>query len=157
MKKLIAQLSRSAWWALLAPFLFGQSDTGRITGTISDATNAVVQNATVTLKNEKTGQIRKVTANDQGVYLVTQLGPSTYTVMAETAGMAPAEYSGVALQVGQERTLNITVQPAAVATEVNVSGGALAVIDTSSAAISGNVSNRRSLAGASLAAETGAT
>ena len=46
------------------------------------------------------------------------------------------------LQVGQERTLNITVQPAAVNTEVQVSGGDLAVIDTSSAAIGGNVSSR---------------
>jgi hypothetical protein len=48
----------------------------------------------------------------------------------------------VTLQVGQERTLYITVQPAAVTTEVKVSGGDLAVIDTSSAAIGGNVSSR---------------
>src|SRR5215468_11593253 len=56
--------------------------------------------------------------------------------------MAPAEYSGITLQVGQERTLNITVQPATVSTQVTVSGGDLAVVDTSSAAIGGNVSER---------------
>ena len=44
--------------------------------------------------------------------------------------------------MGQERTLNITVQPATVSTQVTVSGGDLAVVDTSSAAIGGNVSER---------------
>ena len=122
--------------------VYGQSDSGRIAGTVMDSTMAVVPNAIVNVKNEKTAQTRKVTANDQGVYLVMQLGPSTYTITADVAGMAPAEYRGVTLQVGQERTLNITVQPAAVATEVNVSGGDLAAVETSSAAISGNVSAR---------------
>src|SRR5260370_13309112 len=122
--------------------VYGQSDSGRIAGTVMDSTMAVVPNAIVNVKNEKTAQTRKVTANDQGVYLVMQLGPSTYTITADAAGMAPAEYRGVTLQVGQERTLNITVQPAAVATEVNVSGGELAAVETSSAAISGNVSAR---------------
>ena len=44
--------------------------------------------------------------------------------------------------MGQERTLNVTLQPSTVNTEVIVSGGALTVIDTSSAAIGGNVSER---------------
>ena len=56
--------------------------------------------------------------------------------------MAPAQYTGVTLQVGQERTLNIVVQPAAVATEITVSGGDLAALETSSASIGGNVSAR---------------
>src|SRR5215831_29428 len=128
--------------AVLPPMVHAQSDTARIAGTVTDPSSAVVPRAVVTVKNEKTGQVRKVASNDEGVYLVTQLGPSTYTVTTEAAGMARAEYTGITLQVGQQRTLNITVQPAAVATEVNVSGGALAVVDTSSAAIGGNVSAR---------------
>ena len=128
--------------AMAISLVYAQSDSGRITGTVTDSTNSVVPHAGVTVKNEKTGQARKVTANDEGVYLITQLGPSTYTITTEVAGMAPAEYSGITLQVGQERTLNITVQPASVATEIQVSAGDLAVIDTSSAAIGGNVSAR---------------
>jgi Carboxypeptidase regulatory-like domain len=128
--------------SLLLPWVYGQSDTGRITGTITDATGAALQSATITVKNEKTGQIRKAMAGDQGAYIVTQLGPSSYTVTAAATGMAPAEYSGVILQVGQERTLNIAMQVATVTTEVQVSGGALAVLETSSAAMGGNVSAR---------------
>src|SRR6266852_4032728 len=111
--------------AMMMPLVYGQSDTARITGTVTDSSNAVIPNAVITVKNGKTGQTRKVTTNQEGVYLVTQLGPSTYTVMAESPGMATAEYKGITLQVGQERTLNVTVQPAAVATEIKVSGGDL--------------------------------
>src|ERR1700682_2211189 len=95
---------------LFLPAVYAQSDTGRIAGPVTDATNSALSNATVTVKNEKTGQIRKVTANGQGAYLVTQLGPSSYAVTAEATGMAPAEHTGIILQVGQERTLNIAMQ-----------------------------------------------
>ncbi len=124
------------------PKMRAQSDTGRISGTILDTTAAVVPKAELTVTNERTGQSRKVMANDQGLYTVTQLGPSTYTVTAVTTGMARAEYRGVTLQVGQERTLNITLQPATMTTEVNVSSGALVTIDVSSAAMGSNVSER---------------
>src|SRR5215831_4320879 len=140
MKTQIGRLSLLG--AVMVSVLHAQSDTGRIAGTVTDPANAVVPRAAIKVKNEKTGETRKVVTNEQGLYFVTQLGPSTYTITVEVAGMAPAEYSGVTLQVGQERTLNIAVQPAAVATEVNVSGGDLAVVDTSSAAIGGNVSAR---------------
>jgi hypothetical protein len=122
--------------------IHGQSDTARIAGTVTDPTGSVVPHATITVKNEKTGQTRKAASNGQGQYLITELGPSIYSVTAEVTGMAPAQYTGVTLQVGQERTLNVSVQPATVSTEVQVSGGELAVIDTSSAAIGGNVSAR---------------
>ena len=128
--------------AMMIPIVHGQNDVGRIAGTITDATGAVIPAATVTVKNENTGRIHKAVANEKGVYLVAQLSPSRYTVTAEASGMAPAEYTGINLLVGQERTLNVTLQPSTVNTEVIVSGGALTVIDTSSAAIGGNVSAR---------------
>lgn len=127
---------------LIAGAIYAQTDTGRITGTITDATNAVVPSVAVTIKNEKTGQTRKLTTNQEGAYIATELGPSTYSITTEAAGMAPAQYSGVSLQVGQERMLNITLQPASVTTEVTVSGGELVVMDTSSARVGSNVSER---------------
>jgi hypothetical protein len=127
---------------IVLPLLNAQSDTGRIIGTITDPSGAVVPNTPVILKNEKTGAVRKVTSNEQGIYVATQLLPATYAITTQATGMATTEYAGVTLQVGQERIVNITVAPAAVATEVNVDGGNLALLDVSSAAIGGNVSSR---------------
>jgi hypothetical protein len=128
--------------ALSVPLLYAQSDAGRLTGTVTDATNSSLRDAQITIVNDKTGQTRKVTVNDQGMYLATQLGPASYTVLAEAPGMAKAQFTGVILQVGQERTLNIPMQVSSMSTEIQVSGGNLASLDTSSAAIGGNVSAR---------------
>jgi hypothetical protein len=128
--------------ATALPLLFGQSDVARIVGAVSDATGAVIPGATVTVKNENTGQSRQASSNERGHFTVTPLLPSVYSVKVESAGMAPAEYTGIRLQVGQERTMNVTLHPSAVTTEVNVSGGELAVIDFSSARIGANVSGR---------------
>ena len=133
-------------FALLGVFgvclAYGQSDVARIVGTVTDASGAVIPGATVTIKNERTGQSRKIAANGQGEYSATQLLPASYTLTAEATGMAPAEYTGVNVQVGQERRLNLTLQPATVNTEVNVSGGQVVVVDVSSARVGANVSER---------------
>ena len=128
--------------AVVSPIVFAQTDVGRIVGTITDSSNAAIPKATIDVKSEKTGLSRKIAANEQGQYIAAQLPPAMYTLKAEAPGMAPAEFSGVTLQVGQERTLNITLQPSTVSTEINVSGGELAVIDVSSAAIGANISSR---------------
>jgi hypothetical protein len=128
--------------AMTLPLVFAQTDAARITGTVTDASGAVIPAASVTVKNEKTGQSRKVTTDEHGVYLAPLLQPSTYSLTALAPGMATAEFKGISLQVGQERTLNIALSPASVSTEVNVSSGDLAALETTSAAIGTNVSER---------------
>jgi carboxypeptidase family protein len=129
-------------WAIVLPLLFGQNDSGRIAGTVADPTGAVVPNAAIKVVDEKTGQERKVVADSAGYFVIANLAPSTYKVTAQGNGLGPAETAGIPLSVGQERVLNIVVQPASVATSVEVSGGELTVVDTSSAAISANVNAR---------------
>src|SRR5437763_1891162 len=128
--------------ALCAPLVFGQTDAARIVGTVTDPSGAVISAAAITVKNEKTVLSRSVTTSEQGRYLVTPLLPSAYTVTVTAPGMSNAEFQGITLQVGQERTLNVTMQPASVTTMVNVSGGELSVIDVSSARIGANVNER---------------
>ena len=128
--------------AMTLPLVFSQTDSARITGTVTDASGAVIPSASVTVKNEKTGQERKAITDEHGVYLAQQLQPSTYSLTATAPGMANAEFKGISLQVGQERTLNITLSPSTTTTEVTVSGGELAALETSSATMGGNVSSR---------------
>ena len=96
-----------------------QLDQSRLAGSVADSTGFV-------------------STNEQGP----NLSPSTYTVAASHAGMSDASFQGVNLAVGQERNLNITMQLTSVSTEVNVSSGELAVIDTSSASVGANINAR---------------
>ena len=134
-------------WLPLASLVFSvmawaQADTGRISGTVKDSTGAVIPGATITIVSEKTGQERSVMSNELGNYIVPQLPAATYTVKGSSAGLTAPEIKGVALQVGQERIVNVTMQVTTLATEVTVTGADLAQVDTSSAAIGGNVSER---------------
>src|SRR4051812_23057471 len=122
--------------------VFAQTDSSRIVGLVTDVSGAVLPGATITIKSEKTGEERKVTANDLGYYVVPNLLPAAYTVTGKTNDLGPAVYSNINLAVGQERTLNVILQPSSMAQEVNVSGGELTVIDTSSARIGANVNER---------------
>lgn len=128
--------------AMILPLVFSQTDAARMTGTVTDASGAVIPAASVMVKNEKTGLSRKVTTDDHGVYLAPQLQPSTYSLTAAAPGMATAEFQGISLLVGQERLLNVTLAPSSMTTEVNVSGGELVTVDVSSARIGANVSTR---------------
>src|SRR5450756_55662 len=131
--------------AISLPLLFAQTDAARMTGTVTDASGAVIPAAAVTVRNEKTGQSRKVTTDEHGVYLAPQLQPSIYSLTAAAPGMSNAEFAGLSLQVGQERTLNVTLSPSSMTTEVNVAGGDLVTVDVSSARIGANVSTREAV------------
>src|ERR1051326_2610299 len=122
--------------------LWGQAEQARITGTVADSTGGLIPNATINIKDSRTGAERQVTSDDKGVYFITNLAPSTYDITAKGSGLGPAEYKEIRLTVGQERTINIVLQPATVTTEVTVSGGELTQIDTSSARVGAEVNER---------------
>src|SRR6266852_9287180 len=137
------RLMRSAAFAFLfLGVVFAQMDQGLIVGTVTDASGAAIPGATVTVKSDKTGSERTGTTNDRGFFSVTNLSPAQYTVTAKGAGLGPSTYSDIKISLGQERTLTIVLEPATLQQEVNVSGGELVVIDTSSARIGVNVGER---------------
>src|SRR5258708_2917786 len=122
--------------------LWAQADRARIVGTVTDPTGAVIPGASITAKDANTGSERQATADERGYYVISNLPPSEYTVTGKSRDLGPKEYSRIHVGVGQERTINIVLQPASITTEVTVSGGELSVIDTSSAAIGTNVNAR---------------
>src|SRR6266704_950831 len=122
--------------------LAGQTDRGLITGTVTDASGAAIPGATIAVKSEKTGEERRVTSNNSGSYSVTNLAPASYSIEAKAPALGPTQYTNIRLAVGQERVVNLILQPAAINQEINVSGGELTAIDTSSARIGANINER---------------
>lgn len=120
----------------------GQTDQARLVGSVTDINGSVVQRAKVVVRNQKTGVERTVETNEQGYYVVTNLLPAQYTVSGSAPGLGPTEYRDIAVGIGQERAVNLVLQPATLQQEVTVSGGELVNIDVSSARMGVNVSER---------------
>jgi hypothetical protein len=118
-----------------------QTDQGKLTGTVFDNTGGSVAGATITVKNERTGEERTQTTSNTGVFLIANLKPSTYTVRATKEGFAPIEYTQLAIAVGQELHLDFEIKPAGLEEAVTVVGQSQ-ILDLSSARIGANVSER---------------
>jgi hypothetical protein len=127
-------------FALLPTLAAAQAD-GRISGSVRDQSGALVGGATVKVKNDKTGEVRAALSNDQGMFVVSPLKPSTYTITAEKPGFSIIEYPEMPLAVGQELSLDFEFRPAGVQENVTVVATA-PVLDISSARIGANVSER---------------
>lgn len=122
--------------------VFSQSDQGRIAGTVRDQSKAVIAGATVSAKNERTGETRTVTTNDQGLYLITNLKPSTYAVRVAAQGFVESEITGLQLLVGATLTSDLEVKPSGASETVTVVATEEAALDTTSASMGANVNPR---------------
>jgi len=130
--------------ALLLPAIaFAQND-GRFTGVVLDPSGAVIPGATVTVKNERTGEERSVVSGSDGRYIVSNLRPSVYTVRAKAGDLAPLEFTGLQILAAQEFALDLSMTPAGVTETVQVTAS-VSNVDLSSARIGVNVSEREVL------------
>jgi hypothetical protein len=110
---------------LLIPFAAAQSSyTSQIRGVVTDASGALVQNATVTITNEGTNISSTAKTDASGLYILTGLRPDSYTVRVEAAGFQKEETKNVVLAVSQQATLNYTLKPLGVLTTVDVTTAA---------------------------------
>jgi Carboxypeptidase regulatory-like domain len=136
--------SLSAIFAVMAfsTSLFAQTSGGRLVVTVTDQSDTTIKAATLTIINERTNEGRKVTTNAEGVYAAPQLEPSNYTVRASQAGFADSEAKGLTIQVGQELRTTLVLAVSSTSAVVNVQGRSLANVDTSSAKVGVNVSER---------------
>jgi hypothetical protein len=98
------------WFSLgFVGSLRGQT-VASISGTITDASGAVLSGASVAVKNLETGAQRIVTADDAGRYDVESLGVGQYEVRAEAQGFRPEIKTGITLVVGQHAEVNLTLR-----------------------------------------------
>ena len=125
--------------AMVAP-AWAQGDA-RFSGTVLDQSGAFVAGAIVTVKNQKTGEVRTATSGPEGRYVVPNLKPSIYTISITVGSFQPLEYTDMTLAAGQEFGLDLELRPAGVSETVTVEAHATA-IDLSSARIGANVSER---------------
>jgi hypothetical protein len=97
-----------------------QQDTATVSGTVTDATGAVVPRAAVAATNVQTGIRVRTTATDAGTYVIPSLRPGDYSIAVESQGFQKTVRTGVTLQVAQVARIDVTLQTGALSESVEV-------------------------------------
>src|SRR3990172_4343201 len=111
-----------------------QTATGQITGTIKDATGAVVPGASVTVHSDLTGLNRTAVSNQNGDYSFPLLPVGTYWVGVELQSFRPAKRTGIRLNVDQVLRIDLDLALGGVTEVVEVQAATVA-IDSESASV----------------------
>ena len=113
---------------LLCVFLAGacllaQTETGQITGTVTDPSGAAIPNAQVSVRSVGTSAVRSVTTSADGAYNVTNLLPGEYTISVSVVGFTKTERRvnlSVGARIGQDFKLDVATASSTVEVSANV-------------------------------------
>jgi hypothetical protein len=94
--------------AAVSPILAQTSAS--LSGTVNDASGAVVSAADITIKNVDTGAVRNTTTDAAGRYQVSSLPVGQYEIHGVKTGFTEEVRSGVNLVVGQSATVDLTLR-----------------------------------------------
>src|SRR5262245_32474844 len=142
--------------SLFAPIAFGQTDRGTITGTVSDATAAVIPGVAIEAKNVQTVAVYQAGSSETGNYTLAQLPAGTYEVSAGLPGFKKFVRSGVMVSVASVLRIDITLSVGAADESVTVEE-ASPLLKTKSGEVSHNIaySNVNDLPVLTLSASVG--
>ncbi len=124
-------------------FVLAQGTGGRITGRVTDSTDAVLAQVKVTLVNEATGVSRDAQTNESGDYSFIAVPVGTYRLEFDLTGFKKNVRKGVALDLNQVITLNMVMQIGETKEVVEVTSEA-PLVDTTSTQL-GTVVNDRAV------------
>ncbi len=119
----------------------GQSQEGRILGTVTDQSGGLVKGARVTITNVDTGVARTLETSDVGDYVAPSLPPGPYKIVVEATGFKRVERSGIRLEVAKDLRLDVTMQPGSVAEVVEVTEQ-LPLVETTNDTLGGTFANK---------------
>jgi iron complex outermembrane receptor protein len=106
---------------LAAPAL-AQPQTGTISGTVRDATGAVVPGATVTITSQETGAARVVRSSSDGTFTVADLPAGPHTISAEFPGFGTTTVRDVRVTAAATAVANLTLETGRLEDVITVTG-----------------------------------
>lgn len=115
---------------------FGQSASGSISATVTDASGAIIPRAQVILKTESTNATRETVTNGSGVFYFPAVSPGSYTVTVSASGFTSWEANGIIITQGKSVNLpSVSLQVGGTKQEVAVVAAAdvIVPVDTGTA------------------------
>jgi hypothetical protein len=110
-----------------------------IQGVVTDPSGAVVAGATITLTDKETNRTLTATSDDSGIYNITALPPSNYTMTVEKSGFKKKTIDNYSVIAEQSNALNVELELGKSTETVNVSATEIPAIDTQTAQLSATV------------------
>src|SRR4051794_1834192 len=109
---------------LISSMVFGQSDRGTITGTVSDQAGALIPNAKVVANNTATGVQFTTETTETGNFTIPSMPSGTYDVNVEVTGFRKYTQTGITVQVAQTARIDVVLQVGSTTDSVTVSADA---------------------------------
>lgn len=100
-------------------------ENAELKGTVTDPSGAVIPNATITITNTATGEIRTTQSNGAGLYDFPNLHIGTYNLKADAKGFNPAQTNGIVMNVAATVQQNVQLAIGTGVQTVTVSANAL--------------------------------
>jgi hypothetical protein len=97
-----------------------QTSFGRISGTVTDSTGAVVPNANVTVSDPATNFSKTVQADESGFYTITNVPVGTYTVAVEMTNFKKSVQTGNVINADARLTVDFTLETGQISEVVEV-------------------------------------
>ena len=128
--------------ALCVGSAYGQATQANLNGTVTDISGASVPNARVEVVSQSTGFKREVETGDIGVFSITGLPIGMYDLTISREGFKTFESKGIALSVGQTRTVNAQLEVGGAVQTVEVQATAQ-TLESANAELGGVVQSRQ--------------
>ena len=105
--------------------VWGQSSTGDITVTVTDASDAAVSDARIMIAGAETGAVvRQLTSSSSGMAQASLLNPGKYDIRIEKEGFKTVNRTGIVLRVTDVLRLNIVLEVGTATQSVTIEGEA---------------------------------
>ncbi|MBI2685004.1 MAG: carboxypeptidase regulatory-like domain-containing protein [Acidobacteria bacterium] len=112
---------------LAVPAAWSQDTRGKIQGRVSDASDAVIVGAAVTLLNSNTGVSVNATSSANGQYLFDFVIPGTYSITVEMSGFSKFVAKDILVQARADITIDARLQTGSTRESITVEASAVAV------------------------------
>src|ERR1035438_10567810 len=132
-------LSALVTLAALSPCCFGQAGKAELFGAIQDPQGLAAAQAKVTTEEQATGVRFDVLTGDRGEYHLLGLAAGQYVLTVEKPGFRPYRQEGIALRIGDQIRLNVTLELGQASQSVQVNAQA-SLLETAGGSVSYHVS-----------------
>lgn len=139
--RLLRTASMAAAFALFLPTMAHAQSAASVTGTVVDATGAVVPGVSITLTNAATDVHQATVTSSSGTYSVINVVPGEYNISVEKSGFGTQHLAHATLGVNQAAVFNFRLTPGSTSQSVTVSAQA-ATIESSTAELGTVISTR---------------